>query len=127
MKERHEGYRPPQDREGLERRYAAGERKSPDTELSYADLSRLNLDGADFERHSWFSHADFSGSSLRSTSVRECILKCADIEIADLTAVSLGHAAIESINLKDATLLGVKVAGATSYGYMLKEVDELPM
>ena len=38
----------------------------------------------------------------------------------------LSLAAIESMTLKGAVLAGVKVAGATSYGYTLQENDELP-
>jgi len=121
-----ENYRPPESREELERRYAAGERNFPDTELSGTDFSRVNLDGANFEKHSWFFDANFAGASLRGTSFRECNLKCANFENADLTGAIFELAAIESINLKGAVLVGVKVGGATSYGFTLREADELP-
>ncbi len=54
-----------------------GERRFPDTELSNCDLSGMVLDGADFEKHSWFADANFSGASLRGTSFRGCNVKCA--------------------------------------------------
>lgn len=52
-------YKPPETREELLRRYASGERSFPDIELSDADLSGVNLDGASFEKWSWFSSANF--------------------------------------------------------------------
>lgn len=121
-----EDYRAPTSREELERRYAAGERNFPDTELSGADLSRVILDGANFEKHSGFFDSNFAGASLRGTCFRECNVKCANFENADLTGAIFELAAIESMNLKGARLAGVKVAGATSYGCTLQESDELP-
>jgi uncharacterized protein YjbI with pentapeptide repeats len=126
MRKQPEEYQPPETREELERRYAAGERCFPETELSDADLSWVKLDGADFEKHSWFSDANFSGASLRGTSFRECNLKCADFTNADLTGAIFELAAIESIKAKGAVLEGVKVKGATFYGCELAEGDELP-
>jgi uncharacterized protein YjbI with pentapeptide repeats len=41
-----EGYTPPQGRAELERRYGAGERHFPNVDLSDANLSGINLDGA---------------------------------------------------------------------------------
>jgi uncharacterized protein YjbI with pentapeptide repeats len=121
-----EGYTPPQNRAELERRYAAGERYFPNTDLSDADLSGIKLDGAVFEQHSWFPDADFSGASLRGTSFRECNLKCVDFSNSDLTGAILELAAIESIKTKGAAMAGVKVQGATCYGSELGEGDELP-
>jgi uncharacterized protein YjbI with pentapeptide repeats len=119
-------YRAPASREELERRYALGERFFPNTELSGADLSEIKIDGADFEKHSWFSDANFSGASLRGTSFRECNLKCANFSNADLSGAIFELASIESIKAKGASLEGVKVKGATFYGFELAEGDELP-
>ena len=121
-----EGYRSPDSRQELERRYAAGERFFPNTELSGADLSGIKLDGADFGKHSWFSDTNFSGASLRGTSFRECNLKCANFSNADLTGSVFEFAAIESIKAQGATLSVVKVVGASFYGCKLAEGDELP-
>lgn len=126
MRNRPEDYRPPESRAELEQRYAAGERYFPDTELSDADLSGIVLDGADFEKHSWFFDANFSGASLRGTSFRECNVKCADFSNADLTGAIFELAAIESIKATGALLDGVKVKGATFYGCELADGDELP-
>lgn len=119
-------YRPPTSRAELEKRYANGERLFPETELSDADLSGIVLDGADFERHSWFADADFSGASLRGTSFRECNLKCANFSNADLTGTIFELAAIESIKATGAIRANIKVRGATFYGCELAEGDELP-
>lgn len=121
-----EDYRPPESRVELEKRYAAGERCFPDTELSDADLSGIVLDGADFEKHSWFFGSNFSSASLRGTSFRECNVKCADFSNADLTDATFELAAIESIKTTGALLDGVKVKGATFYGCELADGDELP-
>jgi hypothetical protein len=119
-------YRPPESRDELERRYAAGERRFPNTELNDADLSGIKLDGASFEQYSWFSGAIFLGASLRGTSFRECNLKCADFSNSDLTGAIFELAAIESIKTRGAVLDGVKVRGATFYGCELAEDDALP-
>lgn len=126
MGNRTDHYRPPGSRAELERRYAAGERCFPHTELSDADLSGIVLDGADFEKHSWFFDANFSGASLRDTSFRECNVKCADFSNADLTGASFELAAIESIKATGALVGGVRVEGATFYGCELVDGDELP-
>ena len=70
-------YRPPKSREELLQRYASGERYFPETELSDADLSEVTLDGATFEKWSWFQSTNFERASLRGTSFRECNVKCA--------------------------------------------------
>ena len=126
MRDHRENYRPPATRAELEKRYAAGERSFPETELSDADLSGIVLDGADFEKHSWFADADFSGASLRGTSFRECNIKCANFSNANLTDAIFELASIESIKATGAVRLGVKVRGATFYGCELLEGDELP-
>ncbi|WP_026637270.1 pentapeptide repeat-containing protein [Duganella zoogloeoides] len=121
-----ESYKPPENRAELERRYAAGERYFPETDLSGESLVGIKLDGADFEKHSWFFDADFSGASLRGVSFRECNLKCANFSAADLTGAILELAAIESIKTTGAKLEAVKVHGASFYGCELTENDELP-
>lgn len=120
------GYTPPRNRAELERRYADGERYFPNTDLSDADLSGITLDGADFEKHSWFHSADFSRASLRGTSFRECNLKCVDFSRCDLTGAILELAAIESSKTSGATVEGIKLQGATCYGCELAQGDELP-
>jgi uncharacterized protein YjbI with pentapeptide repeats len=117
---------PPRNRAELERRYAAGERCFPNTDLSDKNLSGIKLDGADFEKHSWFPDSDFSGASLRGTSFRECNLKCAIFSNCDLTGAIFELAAIESIKASRAVVEGVKVRGATFYGCELADGDELP-
>lgn len=124
--DRPEDYRPPRSRAELEERYAAGERCFPETDLCDADLSGMQLDGADFEKHSWFHSANFSGASLRGTSFRECNVKCVDFSNADLTSAIFELASIESIRAAGAVLNGVRVKGATFYGCELAEGDELP-
>lgn len=126
MRDRFEHYHPPESRAELEKRYALGERRFPCTELSDADLSGVVLDGADFEKHSWFSNTNFSGASLRDTSFRECNVKCANFSNADLTGANFELAAIESIKATGAVRDGVRVKGATLYGRELAEGDELP-
>jgi uncharacterized protein YjbI with pentapeptide repeats len=121
-----ENYRPPESRAELARRYAAGERRFPRTELMDADLSGITLDGADFQTLSWFSSTDFSGASLRGTSFRECNLKCANFSNADLTGAIFEDASIESIKATGAVLDGIKATGASFYGYSLAEGDALP-
>lgn len=86
----------------------------------------MQLDGANFEKHSWFHSANFSGASLRGTSFRECNVKCVDFSNADLTGAIFELAAIESIRATGAVLNGVKVNGATFYGCELADGDELP-
>lgn len=55
-------YKPPESREELLQRYGSGERSFPDTELSDTDLSGVKLDGASFEKWSWFSSTNFEGA-----------------------------------------------------------------
>jgi hypothetical protein len=119
-------YKPPESREELVARYANGERHFPDTELSGADLTGLRLDGASFEKWSWFFEANFAGASLRGTSFRECNVKCANFENADLTNACFELAAIESIELKGASLDGARFVGATFYGCTVEEGEEFP-
>jgi uncharacterized protein YjbI with pentapeptide repeats len=126
MRELTADYQPPRSRAELESRYAAGERRFPNSDLSDADLSGVVLDGADFEKHSWFFDANFSGASLRDTSFRECNVKCANFSNADLSNCNFEFAAIESIKTKGAILNGVKLKGASFYGCELSEGDELP-
>ena len=80
-------YKPPGSREELLSRYASGERNFPNTELSDADLSGVTLDGASFDKWSWFFNANFKGASLRGTSFGECNVKCANFG----TQTSLGR------------------------------------
>lgn len=121
-----ESYKPPESRAELELRYAAGERHFPNTDLSGEYLVGIKLDGADFEKHSWFFDADFSGASLCGVSFRGCNLKCVNFSATDLTGAILELAAIESIKTNGAKLENVKVRGASLYGCELSESDELP-
>jgi uncharacterized protein YjbI with pentapeptide repeats len=119
-------YKAPETREELLRRYASGERIFPHTELSDTDLSGVTLDGADFEKWSWFSSTNFEGASLRGTSFRECNVKCASFRHADLTGASFERASLESAEFDGATMKGVTFVGATCYGYTLKVGDSFP-
>ena len=67
MSEQPDNYKPPESREELLRRYASGERNFPDTDLSDVDFSGATLDGANFEKWSWFSSSIFDRASLRGT------------------------------------------------------------
>jgi uncharacterized protein YjbI with pentapeptide repeats len=119
-------YVAPSSREELVARYNQGERNFPGIDLSDADLSRVVLDGANFEVHSWFCDANFEGASLRGVIFRECNVKCASFKNADLTGASFEGAAIESVDMSGSVLEGVKFAGATFYGVTLEEGDEFP-
>ncbi len=119
-------YTPPASREELLRRYASGERKFPETELSDADLAGVVLDGADFERWSWFSSTNFEGASLRGASFRECNVKCANFRRADLTSATFELAAVESAEFDGAKVDGIRFVGATSYGHTFKAGDDFP-
>jgi uncharacterized protein YjbI with pentapeptide repeats len=110
----------------LLRRYASGERKFPDTDLCEADLAGVKLDGASFERFSWFSSTAFDGASLRGVCFRECNVKCASFRRADLTGACFELAAVESADFDGAITDGLTFAGATSYGYTLKASDQFP-
>jgi len=126
MDDRPIDYKPPTSPEELLRRYARGERRLPDTELSDANLAGVTLDGAHFERWSWFSSTNFEGASLRGTSFRECNVKCASFRHADLTAASFELAAVEATDFEGAKLEGVSFVGATCYGYTIQNGDEFP-
>ena len=126
MADRPTNYKPPESREELLRRYASGERSFPDTELSGADLAGVTLDGASFERWSWFSSTNFDGASLRGTSFRECNVKCASFRHADLTGASFQLAAVEATEFDGAKVEGVSFVGATHYGYTIKNGDQFP-
>jgi uncharacterized protein YjbI with pentapeptide repeats len=119
-------YKPPGGREELLRRYANGERFFPETDLSEADLSGITLDGADFERWSWFHSASFDGASPRGTSFRECNVRCASFRRADLTGASFERAAVEAVNFEGAVLEGTVFVGATCYGHTIRTGDRFP-
>lgn len=126
MADRSTDYRPPESREELLRRYASGERDFPNTDLCDADLAGVALDGANFERWSWFSDTNFEGASLRGTSFRECNVKCASFRHADLTGASFERAAVEAADFDGAALEGVSFVGATCYGYTIRDGDQFP-
>lgn len=67
-KEMSNDYLPPATVEELLKRYAAGERTFPDTDLNESDLSGVLLDGASFEPYSWFFDANFEGASRLPTT-----------------------------------------------------------
>jgi uncharacterized protein YjbI with pentapeptide repeats len=72
MLKRSSSYTPPASREELVQRYSEGEHHFPETDINEADLSGIKLDGASFERFSWFFNSNFDGAILRGTSFREC-------------------------------------------------------
>ena len=114
-------YKAPESREELLQRYANGERSFPDTELSDADLSGVKLDGASFEKWSWFSSTNFEGASLRETVFRECNVKCASFKNADLTGASFELAAVEAAEFEGAILERTRFEGAGYYGITLRD------
>jgi uncharacterized protein YjbI with pentapeptide repeats len=126
MSDMPQGYEPPKSTEELLMRYESGERHFPDVELSDADMSGVVLDGASFEKWSWFSSTIFVGASLRRTSFRECNVKCADFRRADLTGASFELAAIEAADFDGADLTDTSFLGASMYGYLIKEGDQFP-
>lgn len=119
-------YTPPVSREELVRRYTDGERHFPGTDLSDLDLSGIKLDGASFERFSWFFNATFEGASLVGTSFWECNVKCASFRGENLTGASFELAAIESIDLEGANIEGAQFLGATCYGCTVDNENEPP-
>lgn len=126
MSHKESGYLPPESCEELIKRYQNGERNFPETELSNADLSGVVLDGAFFEKFSWFFDSNFEGASLCGTSFRECNVKCASFKNADLTGAIFELASIESINLEGAIVTDASFIGATFYGYTLSAEDKFP-
>lgn len=126
MVETRSDYLPPASREELLLRYARGERNFPNTELSDADLSGVKLDGANFEKWSWFDSANFEAASLRGTSFRECNVKCANFRRADLTGASFQLAAVEAADFDRAVLKDTSFEGAGYYGYTVHDGDGFP-
>jgi hypothetical protein len=120
-------YKPPESREELLLRYASGERSFPETDVCDADLAGVTLDGANFEKFSWFFNSNFDGASLRGTSFRECNVKCTSFRRADLTGASFELAAVEATDFEGAKLEGVSFVGATYYGFTIKEGDHFPI
>ncbi len=80
MSESPNSYLPPESLEELLRRYAIGERRYSNTDLSGVDFSGVLLNGASFDSLSWLFNAKFDGASLRGASFRECNVKCASIQ-----------------------------------------------
>jgi hypothetical protein len=119
-------YQPPENRDDLLRRYENGERSFPEAELTDANLSGTTLDGANFEKFSWFHTTNFEGASLRGTIFRYCNVKCANFKHADLTGASFEGAAIDAAEFEGAILEGASFVGAGSYGYTIKDGDGLP-
>ncbi len=119
-------YRPPASCEELLQRYARGERRFPNTDLSDADLTDVTLDGADFAPWSWFSCTTFRGASLRGTSFRECNVKCADFSRSDLTGASFELAGVEAAVFDGATMECTTFVGASCYGYTIRGEDKFP-
>lgn len=119
-------YAPPVSREELVKRYIDGERQFPDTDLSEMDLSGIKLDGASFDRLSWFFNSNFDGASLIGTIFRECNVKCASFRGTNLSGASFELAAIESIDLEGANTDGAKFLGTTFYGCTVENDNEPP-
>ncbi|MBL8793633.1 MAG: pentapeptide repeat-containing protein [Planctomycetia bacterium] len=120
-------YQPPRTVEELLARYAKGERYFAEADLpDGAVLSGANLEGANLQE-AWLSDADFRGANLRTVDFSNSNLKCANFQGADLDGASFQGASIESADFQNTNWLSASFAGATAYGYTLKEEDKVKL
>lgn len=95
--------------------------------LERADFSRMNLSGVDFQDAN-LTRANFSGSNLSGANLRGATLLLATLVDADFTGVNfiqtiLGHANFTDANLTGANLAGMALDFFTFDGCNLTEVD----
>ena len=118
-------YRPPETAEELLRRYAAGERYFPETDIpDGSSLEGAALAGAVFVS-GWLSDVNFRGADLRGVRFEECNVKCSDFDNADLRGACFPRTHVEAISVRGARLEGASFAGALAYGGEYRE-GEIP-
>ena len=106
-------------------RYRRGERIFCQLEFpDGASFRGQDLSGAVFDQ-CWIFSADFSEAVLRETSFRGSNLKCCDFTGADLTSADLRESGIDGATFTNARLKDVLLNGASAYGYVFKDGDEL--
>jgi len=125
-------YFPPNSRDELLARYAAGEKYFAGMELDsdmvpdgIIDLSEIILDDSDFS-NCWFT-ASFRNSSLKRTKFRNANIKTCDFSGADLTDADFQDAAMEGVTWSGATLLNTKFGEVRLYGELLSEARFLDL
>lgn len=105
----------------LLRKYEAGERDFAGIDLSFTDLSHLNLKGVNFSRailegvnlsRTNLKFADFSGAHLEGADLTGADLFNAKLRRAKLNDAQLVEAFLDSADLTDANLLGANLSDA---------------
>ena len=107
-------YGPPVTAEELLRRYAAGERSFPETDLMECSFEGAVLEGAIFV-HSWLCAINFRRANLRGVRFENCMLKCSDFSGADLQDASFAQSNIGLASYNGANLVGADFGGAVSF------------
>lgn len=97
--------------DGLLHAYAQGQRDFSSIALNVANLSRVNLKGADL------SYADFADANFSQANLRG----------ADLSYAVLRNANLASANLRGAMLIGTDLREANLAGAVLAEADYDPV
>jgi uncharacterized protein YjbI with pentapeptide repeats len=82
----------------------------PETDLAFADLSGLDLDG------DVLTQAVLDGTNLTGATATAANLTHADLDNADLTSANLSDADLTSANLRDSVLTGTVLTGAQLAG-----------
>ena len=122
-------YVPPQSSEEVIRRYARGERRFTDMDLS-GSLEISNFEGATlvdsvFEG-SELLDANFTGADLRNASFRRCGIKLANFQNADLRGACFEEASVEATNFERAKYNGDEFVGAYCYSNTITLGDGFP-
>ena len=107
-----EGYKPPTSANELLERYAAGERKFPDTRLPPGSLQSAVLEGV-----------DLSGAVLASVNLSGAKLKGANLRDVNFLQVNLSGADLSNSQLFNAHLLGANLSLASFTGADLTDAD----
>ena len=113
---------PPVTAEELLRRYAAGERSFPETDLMECSFEGAVLEGAIFI-HSWLCAINFRRANLRGVRFENCMLKCSDFSGADLQDASFAQSNIGLACYEGANLVGANFADAVSFQRVYREGD----
>ena len=122
-------YVPPQSSEEVIRRYARGERRFTDMDLSgsleMSNFKGAMLAGAVFDG-SELLDANFTGADLRNTSFRLCGVKLSNFQNADLRGACFEEASVEAANFEGAKYQGDEFVGAYCYSNTIKLGDGFP-